>query len=57
MAVTQQAPLGSTFGDAVTAPAWKAKPTWYQVSTGDRMINLDNERRMAERTGPAGPSS
>lgn len=52
MAVTQKAPLGSTFGDTVTAPAWKAKPTWYQVSTADRMINPDNERRMAARMNP-----
>ena len=52
MAVTQKAPLGSTFGDTVTAPAWKAKPTWYQVSTADRMIHPDNERRMAARMNP-----
>lgn len=52
MAVTQKAPLGSTFEDMVTAPAWKAKPTWYQVSTQDRMIAPDNERRMAERMQP-----
>lgn len=52
MAVTQKAPLASTFGDAVTAPAWKAKPTWYQVSAEDRMIHPDNERRMAERMNP-----
>ncbi|QKW51021.1 alpha/beta hydrolase [Streptomyces buecherae] len=52
MAVTQKAPLGSTFGDNVTAPAWRAKPTWYQVSTGDRMIHPDNERRMAQRMNP-----
>src|SRR5262249_43823496 len=29
MATTQKAPLGSTAGDKVTAPAWKAKPSWY----------------------------
>lgn len=52
MAVTQKAPLASTFGDTVTAPAWKAKPTWYQVSAEDRMIHPDNERRMAERMNP-----
>ncbi|WP_055696847.1 alpha/beta hydrolase [Streptomyces silaceus] len=52
MAVTQKAPLASTFGDAVTAPAWRGKPSWYQVSTEDRMIHPDNERRMAERIGP-----
>lgn len=52
MAVTQKAPLGSTFGDAVTAPAWRTKPSWYQVSTEDRMIHPDNERRMAARMNP-----
>lgn len=52
MAVTQKGPLGSTFGDTVTAPAWKAKPCWYQVSTDDRMINPDNQRRMAARMNP-----
>jgi pimeloyl-ACP methyl ester carboxylesterase len=52
MAVTQKAPVGSTFGDTVTNPAWREKPTWYQVSTEDRMIHPDNERRMAERMSP-----
>src|SRR6187200_576676 len=52
MAVTQKAPLGSTFGDAISDPAWRAKPTWYQVSTGDRMIHPDTEREMAARMEP-----
>ncbi|UAL31415.1 alpha/beta hydrolase [Nocardioides rotundus] len=52
MAVTQKAPLGSTFGDPVTDPAWKQKPTWYQISTEDRMIHPDNQRRMAARMSP-----
>nr|WP_264081225.1 alpha/beta hydrolase [Streptomyces spectabilis] len=52
MAVTQKAPLGSTFGDTITAPAWRAKPCWYQVSTADRMIHPANERRMAQRMNP-----
>ncbi|OBJ39307.1 hydrolase [Mycolicibacterium mucogenicum] len=52
MAVTQKAPLASTFGDTVTAPAWRVKPSWYQVSTQDHMIHPDNERRMAERMNP-----
>lgn len=52
MAVTQKAPLGSTFGDTVSAPAWKKKPAWYQVSTRDRMIHPDSERKMAERMTP-----
>lgn len=52
MAVTQKAPLASTFGDAISDPAWRNKPTWYQVSTEDRMIHPDNERRMAARMNP-----
>jgi pimeloyl-ACP methyl ester carboxylesterase len=52
MAVTQKAPVASTFGDAVSDPAWKKKPAWYQVSTSDRMIHPDTERRLAERMNP-----
>ncbi|MET0900649.1 MAG: alpha/beta hydrolase [Mycobacterium sp.] len=52
MAVTQKAPVGETFGDVVTATAWKSKPVWYQVSTADRMIHPDNQRRMAARMRP-----
>lgn len=52
MAVTQKAPIGSTFGDNVTAPAWKKKPNWYQISTADRMIAPENQVMMAERMRP-----
>ncbi|MFI5940072.1 alpha/beta hydrolase [Streptomyces uncialis] len=52
LAVTQKAPLASTFGDNITAPAWAKKPTWYQISTDDRMINPENERKMAARMSP-----
>lgn len=52
MAVTQKAPLASTFGDNVTAPAWKVKPVWYQVSTHDRMINPENQEMMSARMNP-----
>ena len=52
MAVTQKAPLGSTFGDTITAPAWKKKPNWYQISSADRMIAPENEAMMAERMRP-----
>jgi pimeloyl-ACP methyl ester carboxylesterase len=51
MAVTQKAPVGSTFASKVTAPAWKSKPSWYQISSEDRMIAPENEKRMAERMG------
>jgi len=52
MAVTQKAPLASTFADVISDPAWRHKPTWYQVSTDDRMIHPDNQRRMAARMSP-----
>jgi len=51
MAVTQKAPVGSTFGDKVTAPAWKNKPSWYQISSEDRMIHPENQKRMSGRLG------
>ena len=31
------------------APAWKAKPTWYLLAEGDRMINPKTQHFMAER--------
>lgn len=51
MGVTQKAPIGSTFGDAISNPAWKAKPCWYQISTQDRMINPENQVMMSGRMG------
>lgn len=51
MAVTQKAPLASTFGNAITAPAWKVKPSWYQISSHDRMINPINQHMMSKRMG------
>ena len=30
-------------------PAWKVKPTWYQISTNDRLIPTETEKWMAER--------
>jgi len=32
-----------------TTAAWRAKPTWYQVSTADRTINPELERFLAKR--------
>ena len=52
MAATQKAPIASTFGQNVTAPAWKKKPSYYQVSSEDRMIHPDNQRMMAARMKP-----
>ncbi len=49
MAVTQKAPVGSTFGDPVSDPAWKRKPNWYQISSQDRMIHPENQKMMSAR--------
>ncbi len=52
MAVTQKAPLASTFGDPVRDPAWRHKPSWYQLSAQDRMIAPENQERMSARMQP-----
>jgi pimeloyl-ACP methyl ester carboxylesterase len=49
MAVTQKAPVGATFGDAITDPAWKHKPSWYQISSEDRLIAPENQKMMSAR--------
>lgn len=54
MSVTQKAPLAETFGHVVHSPAWKTKPSWYQISTEDRMIHPENQSLMAQRLGARG---
>ncbi|UBM08286.1 alpha/beta hydrolase [Cupriavidus metallidurans] len=49
MAVTQKAPVASTFGDTIAVPAWKTKPSWYQISSEDRMIAPANQTMMSTR--------
>jgi len=49
MAVTQKAPLASTFGDTISDPAWKHKPAWYQISSQDHMIAPANQQLMSAR--------
>ena len=49
MAVTQKAPLAGTFGNNVTAPAWKTKPSWYQISSEDRMLPPGIQKWMSGR--------
>lgn len=47
-----QVPWGlEALAGAITKPAWKAKPSWYLVSTEDRMIPPDAQRGMAKRAG------
>jgi pimeloyl-ACP methyl ester carboxylesterase len=49
MAVTQKAPLAGTFGDPITSAAWAQKPSWYQISSEDRMIHPENQKMMSAR--------
>ncbi len=49
MALTQKPIAGRCFEDKAGPPAWKSKPSWYQVSTGDHMIPPQTEQEMAER--------
>jgi pimeloyl-ACP methyl ester carboxylesterase len=47
-----QVPWGvEALSGAVTQPAWKTKPSWYLVSTEDRMIPPDAQRAMSKRAG------
>ena len=49
LASTQKPIAARCFGDPAGPPAWKTLPSWFLVSTQDRMINPDLERFMAAR--------
>ena len=47
-----QVPWGlDALNGAVSQAAWKTKPSWYLVSTEDKMIPPDAQRAMAKRAG------
>src|SRR5213082_2434684 len=47
-----QVPWGvDALGGAVSKLAWKSKPSWYLVSTEDKMIPLPAQQFMAKRAG------
>ena len=47
-----QVPWGlDALNGAVTEAAWRAKPSWYLVSTEDKMIPPDAQRAMSKRAG------
>jgi pimeloyl-ACP methyl ester carboxylesterase len=35
----------------ISEPAWKTKPSWYMVTTADKMIPPPAQRFMSERAG------
>jgi pimeloyl-ACP methyl ester carboxylesterase len=47
-----QVPWGvGALGGEISEPAWKSKPSWYLVSTEDKMIPPDAQRFMSKRAG------
>jgi pimeloyl-ACP methyl ester carboxylesterase len=47
-----QVPWGvNALGGTISEAAWKAKPTWYLLTTEDRMIPPDAQRQMSKRAG------
>jgi len=47
-----QVPWGvDALAGAITEPAWRTKPSWYLVTTEDRMIPPDAQRLMSRRAG------
>ena len=49
LATTQRPLARRCFRDPAGEPAWRIKPSWYQVSTQDRMLRPESQRWMAER--------
>jgi pimeloyl-ACP methyl ester carboxylesterase len=50
MADSQLPCSADALNGAVSEPAWRSKPSWYLVSTDDRMIPPPAQRAMSERT-------
>ena len=47
-----QVPWGvEALSGKISAPAWKAKPSWYLIATDDKMIPPDAQRSMSKRAG------
>jgi pimeloyl-ACP methyl ester carboxylesterase len=47
-----QVPLGvDALGGTISKPAWQSKPSWYLVTTDDRMIPPSAQREMSARAG------
>ena len=51
LASVQKPTAARSFTDLAGPPAWKTLPSWFLVSTQDRMINPDLLRFLAARIG------
>jgi pimeloyl-ACP methyl ester carboxylesterase len=51
MAPTQRPIAEAAFSEPSSPPAWKSRPSWAIVPTGDKAVGTDVVRSMAERAG------
>jgi pimeloyl-ACP methyl ester carboxylesterase len=51
LAVTQGRLAGKAFGETVVAAAWKAKPSWFVVTSEDRVVSVELQKAFATRMG------
>jgi pimeloyl-ACP methyl ester carboxylesterase len=51
-ALTQKPTAERCYEEKSGPPAWRVRPSWYQISADDRLIPPDIERWMAERINP-----
>jgi hypothetical protein len=51
MAATQRPVAELAFSEPSGPPAWKSRPSWSVVATGDKAAGADLVRSMAERAG------
>jgi pimeloyl-ACP methyl ester carboxylesterase len=49
LAVAQGRLAGTAFGQSVTVAAWKTKPCWFIVTSGDRVVSADLQTAEAKR--------
>jgi pimeloyl-ACP methyl ester carboxylesterase len=52
LALSQKPTAARCFEEESGAPAWRVKPSWYQISAYDRMIHPETEDWMAKRISP-----
>ncbi len=48
LAITQGRLAGKAFEETVTTAAWKTKPSWYIVTTEDRVVRVDLQQALAK---------
>jgi pimeloyl-ACP methyl ester carboxylesterase len=51
LAVTQGRLAGKAFGQTVNVAAWKTKPSWFIVTTDDRVVRAELQESEAKRMG------